>query len=897
MRLNELYNSWVTSSPVKRKNVYVYRDNYPWTTPKLGINIDFALASRREVSASFYIDESKVFEKVTASELLKYWFSDVDETLSNYKELVMRLYWYSLFNQLYIYDNETYDILDIANNLYLYEAGKIKENILDSPNISKAILALIKDFKPIDNFLPYFDLYENNVKVSNPISDSILELGKQYRIVLEYSKIKGDLAINISLINENHGKYKRLNKEVAIYLDNYFGKGGFLPPLTIYNKAHEKGSSLLKFSIINTCINKIHFTITNCLQYAVFRRSAKIWYTYELVYGEDDPYGSYTLDYSTEVTCHLLEVSSNGDGCFNFTSLKRPMLNTALIIERIESDGSNGIKIYNTELDHREDDNSGSFYLSFTGYGKVLFDFDLTNKSYNENQYGKTPLGWGNIDSPISNAYSAGGLFYYTSNLYWFMDFFKDITIPYGSKAAWLGPLALPYSTSYDDRLSKERLSSFSKMEARDVIINLGTTKDPDPRDILNDNVLEISSKMTLENIEKEEEEYHINRQLNTASSQGRYKKIVINITEKNSNTQQPVFIKNANGYVLSANESITINTDNNVQPVFLARMPDDVITCFPRTNSNVYSYGGCIKIPFTSKTKRIPSFINPFKYSYRDASDIKSGWYDEQSYYNNSYSGKSGSSFFLEGSPTYFVLTIPHAITIDQGIHGKKYSDFSYYWDSEGITYKPYEVLYNFVLNSKSAYFRLYTVYDYAELFPPNHVSVDENERALKELTSVSGLKLKPDAGGLNHFKLIDSYCNLIVFCVDDDYVIDNRRTFSRYTAYNADGPFIREVEFSCKDVLNTTNEENRYNNLTIIFCKEEHLNRLMELKYASEQVLHTYAATLPKVVHLNSFTNCFKLSKSNLVINLFGVQFDAESIAKQATNTKTKELWSTLI
>lgn len=887
--------------------LYVDTPNYPWGAPSDGITLDFSISTGLGITgqanaASIEAGLTNLLARATMLDVVNRCFNTVLQG-PDFNIGFTKAYWLSLlfpdttttvgtftYNARYAVDTNFNEYVNISPSspIYLNTRWGIG-NFAADRSLLEGILASA------------FTVYANGVKVNQPLASIKLTRGVRYRLACGSTEYNNSSMFRemVDKVRSEHAKLVAANNPVAKMYDKYMAMQPYLPFCFIGNVNRELLNNDIKYKEIGflfNCMDNIHLTANKGLHIAV---NIEKDLTLNGLFGN-----------TTSITADnvLTNFSVNGRGTYAFDSIRTNGLNSCQYVDRLVT--SNKVPyftLHNLESRHAEKPVCHKNFDNQLSGSRLSIEYDYKHYYLTKDSTGRlVPINFAAFTNAATRTNLIANLFgvqesvaqWITSKFtipFEYIDALSTVSLPFT-----LSPLSGFQTNKYYDLAAASNLElTLSNYHCvlvfgRHTSSNRNATYDK----VVIDGELAFFNYTTLN-------ELRANPSLLPTlfpafnDTNLRFRALSVVIARSRVRTgPTPLLMTRMppkNNYRAS-----TINYDINIleadtQILHLAR----VINCGrynTLTVDNKYS-NYCrvyhkdkdgIHLPSTSKVKRLVSIINPF------LTNLDSDF--NKTNPTNTYSGE-GLTFLNDFSTTGMsIMNIPYAVNYYPEYHGTCPLTAT----AVNMTYKQ-EVLYRFVTVFKEPelFLRLVTYRNYRELYPANYTPVSDADRVLKELVSLPSVDIPSTAKTLAHLTLVGVGYDLIVICVDEDYVIENRRTFSRYQVYNSSGALETiNVEFKPENVLDLTYNNYSVSELDIVFCKKANFDILSNTKRnSSRATLLPVLEALPKVVHLNSFTNCFKEPTTSATrrypVRLHGVQMDAESINKQALHQQNKNLW----
>ena len=886
--------------------LYVDTPNYPWGAPSDGITLDFSISTGIGITgqanaAKIEAGLTNLLPRATMLDVVNRCFNMVNQN-RDFNIGFTKAYWLSLLfpdttTTVGTYTHKVRDSVNSNfNNFVNLNPSASTELLLASQGLSN----FAADKSLLEGILANaFTVYANGVKVNQPLASIKLTRGVRYRLTCGSAEYNNSSMFRemVDKVRSEHAKLVAANNPVAKMYDKNMGMQPYLPFCYIGNTSRHLINNDVKYREIGflfNCMDNIHLTANKGLHIAINMEN------------DVDINGLFGNTVAATAENVLTNFSVNGRGAYAFDSIRTSGLNSCQYIDNLKvTNKVPYFTLHNLESIHAE---KPVFHMNFDSNlhgSRLSIEYDYKHYFLKKDSAGKLiPINIASVTSPTTIGSLIGDLFGVVDHVgmgitskfaipFEYVEALTTVSLPFT-----LSPLLGFHSNKYYDLAAATNLDfALSNYHCvlrfgRHTSTNRNATYDK----VVTDGELAFFNYTNVDWIRANSgglpslfpsfnNTYFMFRSLSVVIARSRVRVgptplLMVRVPPRNSYT------------VSTINYDINI-LETDTQILHLAR----VINC-GRYNSltatNRYS-NYCrlyhkdidgIHLPSTSKVKRLVSVINPF------LTNLDSEF--NKTNPTNTYS-REGISELSEFSTTGMsIMNIPYAVNYYPEYHGT----LSLTTAAVNMTYKQ-EVLYRFIAGSGETelFLRLVTYRNYRELYPPNYTPVSDADRVLKELVSLPSVDIPPTAKTLAHLTLVGNSYGLIVICVDEDYVIENRRTFSRYQVYNSSGVLETiNVEFKPENVLDLTH--NQATEVDIVFCKKANFDILSNTKRNSSRAsLLPVLEALPKVVHLNSFTNCFKeptyFDNRRYPIRLHGVQMDAESINKQALHQQNKNLW----
>ena len=886
--------------------LYVDTPNYPWGPPSDGITLDFSISTGLGIvgqanAAKIEAGLTDLLSRLTMLDIVNRCFNTVNQN-GNFNIGFTKVYWLSL---LFPTTNTTVGAytFNVRNSVNYNFNNFVNLNPSSATELFYATQGLgnfATDRSLLEGILAgAFTVYANGVKVNQPLASIKLTRGVRYRLTCGSAEYNNSSMFRemVDKVRSEHAKLVAANNDVAKMYDKYMGMQPYLPFCYIGNTSRQLINNDVKFREIGflfNCMDNIHLTANKGLHIAISMDN------------DVDLNGLFGNTVATKAENVLTNFSVNGRGAYAFDSIRTKGLNSCQYIDSLKvTNKVPFFTLHNLESRHAEKPIYHKNFDSNLSGSRLSIEYDYKHYFLNKDSAGKLiPINIASFTSPTTRHSLIDDLFGVGNN--GGTPITSKFTIPFEYIEA-LATVSLPFTLSplLDIQANKYYdLAAAANLEFTLSNYHLavrfgrhtGTNRNATYDKVVIDGELGFFNYTDVAWLRANSAGIpSLFMHFNNAYIGFRALSVVIARSRVRTGPTPLLMtrVPSRTSYIVS-----TINYDINIleadtQILHLARVINcgkfNSLTATNRRSNYCRVYHkdkDGIHLPSTSKVKRLVSVINPF------LTNLDSDF--NKTNPTNTYSRESVSELSDFSTTGMSIMNIPYAVNYYPEYHGT----YSLTAAAVNMTYKQ-EVLYRFIAGSGETelFLRLVTYRNYRELYPANYTPVSDADRVLKELVSLPSVDIPPTAKTLAHLTLIGNSYGLIVICVDEDYVIENRRTFSRYQVYNSSGNLETiNVEFKPENVFDLTH--NQTAELDIVFCKKANFDILSNTKRnSSRATLLPVLEALPKVVHLNSFTNCFKepttIATRRYPVRLHGVEMDAESINKQALHQQNKNLW----
>lgn len=886
--------------------LYVDTPNYPWGPPSDGITLDFSISTGLGIigqanAAKIEAALTNLLPRLTMLDIVNRCFNIVPQN-RDFNVGFTKVYWLSLLfptttTTVGTGTHTTRYAVDTLFNYYI-NTRPSESTLLTTGGWGVGNFA--SDRSLLEGILSSaFTVYANGVKVNQPLASIKLTRGVRYRLTCGSAEYNNSSMFRemVNKARSEHAKLVAANNPVAKMYDKYMGMQPYLPFCNIGNASKYLVNNDVKYKetgFLFNCMDNIHLTANKGLYVSID------------ITNDIDLNGLFGNTVATKAENVLTNFSVNGRGTYAFDSIRTNGLNSCQYIANLRvTNKVPYFTLHNLESRHAE---KPVFHINFASNlhgSRLSIEYDYKHYYLKKDSAGKLiPINIASVTSPNTRHGLLADLFGTLDHIG--MGIASQFTIPFEyvdalttvSLPFTLSPLLGFHSNKYYDLAAATNLE-FTLSNYHCALRfgrHTGTNRNATYDKVVTDGELAFFNYTSINELRANSgalpglfphfnNNYFMFRALSVVIARSRVRTgptplMMVRMPPRNSYT------------VSTINYGINI-LEADTQILHLAR----VINCGkynPLTATNRRS-NYCrvyhkdrdgIHLPSTSKVKRLVSVINPFLTNLDSEVNKFSP--------TNTYSREGIAELSNFSTTGMSIMNIPYAVNYYPEYHGT----YPLTTAAVNMTYKQ-EVLYRFLAGSGETelFLRLVTYRNYRELYPANYTPVSDADRVLKELVSLPSVDVPSTAKTLAHLTLVGHSYGLIVICVDEDYVIENRRTFSRYQVYNSSGVLETiNVEFKPENVFDLTH--NQTAELDIVFCKKANFDILSNTKRnSSRATLLPVLEALPKVVHLNSFTNCFKepttFATRRYPVRLHGVQMDAESINKQALHQQNKNLW----